>query len=65
MGVILCCNSEPIILYSKRHNTVKISNFGVEFAAMWIAMDLIVSLRYNLRMIGLPIEGAANVFRDN
>ena len=32
---------------------------------MGIATDLIILLRYKLRMIGVPIEGLANVFCDN
>ena len=44
---------------------VEISTFGVEYVALRITTDLIVSLRYNLRLIGVPIEGAATVFCDN
>jgi len=32
---------------------------------MRIATDLIVSLRYKLRMFGVPLFGPANVFCDN
>ena len=30
-----------------------------------MATDLIFSLRYKLRMIGVPIEGPANILCDN
>jgi hypothetical protein len=33
--------------------------------ALWICQDLIVGLRYKLRMFGVPIDGPANVFCDN
>lgn len=33
--------------------------------ALRIAKDLIVALRYKLRMFGVPIEGPANIFCDN
>ena len=65
MGIILYCNLSPIIKYSKRQNTVESSDFGAEFLALRIAMELIISLRNKLRMIALHIEGAVNVFCDN
>lgn len=39
--------------------------FGSEFMAMKTAVDMIEGLRYKLRMVGVPIEGRANVFCDN
>ena len=64
-GNILYFNSAPIIWYSKRQNTAESSTFGAEFLELQIETDLIVSLRYKLRMIGVPIEGAAIFFCDN
>ena len=64
-GIILYCNSAPIIWYSKRQNTVESSTFGSEFVAMRVATELIISLRYKLRMIGIPVYGPCNVFCDN
>ena len=64
-GIILYCNSAPIVWYSKRQNTVESSTFGSEFVALRIASELIISLRYKLRMFGIPIVGPANVFCDN
>ena len=64
-GIILYCNSAPIIWYSKRQNTVESSTFGAEFVALRIASELIISLRYKLRMFGIPILGPCNVFCDN
>ena len=64
-GIILYCNSAPIIWYSKRQATVESSTFGSEFVALRIAAELIISLRYKLRMFGIPVMGEANVFCDN
>ena len=64
-GIILYCNSAPIIWYSKRQNTVESSTFGSEFVALGVASELIVSLRYKLRMFGIPVDGPSNVFCDN
>ena len=64
-GILIFLNKAPIIWYSKRQNTVEASTFGSEFIAMRIAKEMIVALRYKLRMFGIPVEGPANVFCDN
>lgn len=64
-GIIVFVNNAPILFYSKRQNTVESSTFGSEFVALRIARDMIVSLRYKLRMFGVPLQGPANVLCDN
>mmetsp|Transcript_15996 Transcript_15996/g.23839 ORF Transcript_15996/g.23839 Transcript_15996/m.23839 type:complete len:1130 (+) Transcript_15996:7540-10929(+) len=64
-GIFIYLNNALIIWYSKRQNTVESSSFGSEFVALRIATELLVSLRYKLRMFGIPIDGAADVFCDN
>jgi hypothetical protein len=64
-GILLFCNRAPIIWYSKRQNSVEASTFGSEFTSMKTGIELIESLRYKLRMFGVPIEGPTNVFCDN
>jgi hypothetical protein len=64
-GILIFCNKAPIIWYSKRQNTVEASTFGSEFQAMKNAIELTESLRYKLRMFGIPLEGATNIFCDN
>ena len=64
-GILLFINRAPILWFSKRQNTVETSTFGSEFVALPIAVELIEALRYKLRMFGIPIEGATNVFCDN
>jgi hypothetical protein len=64
-GIIIFANMAPIIWFSKRQNTVETSTFSSEFIALKIAAELIISLRYKLRMFGIPLDGAANVFCDN
>ena len=44
---------------------MEISTFGSEFIASRIAVEMIESLRYKLRMFGVPIHGPTNVFMDN
>ena len=64
-GILIYCNSAPIIWYSKKQTTVESSTFGSEFVALRIATELLISLRYKLRMFGIPITGPASVFCDN
>jgi len=64
-GILIHLNRAPIIWYSKAQRTVETSTFGAEFIALRIGTELIKSLRYKLRMMGVPIEGAANVLVDN
>ena len=60
-GIIIFLNNAPVIWFSKKQNTVESSSFGSEFVALRIAWDLIVGLRYKLRMFGVPIVGPASV----
>jgi Reverse transcriptase (RNA-dependent DNA polymerase) len=64
-GIIIYVQGAPIIWYSKRQNTVESSTFGSEFIAMKTAIEQIEALRYKLRMMGIAIDGPANVFCDN
>ena len=58
-------NKAPISWFSKKQTTVESSTFGLEFVALRIASEQIVSLRYKLRMFGIPVEGYANIFCNN
>ena len=64
-GILIYLNGAPIRWYSKRQNTIEPSTFGSEFVAMKIAVEIIEGIRYKLRMMGIPLEGSANVFGDN
>ena len=55
----------PISWYSKRQNTVESSTYSSEFIALKTAVEQIIALCYKLRMMGVPLEGAARVFCDN
>jgi hypothetical protein len=64
-GILIFCNRAPIIAYSKRQNSVECSTYGSELCAMRQAIELVKSLRYKLRMFGIPVQGPADVFCDN
>ena len=62
-GILVFVNMALIYWFSKRQNTVEF--FGSEYITMRIAVEKVKALRYKLRMMGVPIEGAANIFADN
>jgi hypothetical protein len=64
-GILIYLQNTPIIWHSQRQNTVETSTFGSEFVALRNARDLIVALRYKLRMFGVPINGSAKTYCDN
>ena len=64
-GVLIFVQNAPILWFSKRQNTVKTSSFGSKFVAMRIAKEMIVALRYKLRMFGVPVPEPADVMCDN
>jgi hypothetical protein len=64
-GIIIFLNRAPILWYSKKQNTVESLTFGSEFVALRIAVDLIVSLQYKLRMMGIPIYTPCLTLCDN
>ena len=64
-GFIIFINRAPIIWYSKRQNTVESSTFSSEFIAMKTCMESIIAMRYKLWMLGVPIDGPADILCDN
>ena len=41
------------------------STFGAEFIALQVLVEMLIGLRYKLRMFGVPLDGPYNVFCDN
>ena len=64
-GILVMLQNAPILWYSRRQNTVETSSFGSEFVAMRIAKEVIVAIRYKLRMFGVPVVAPANLLCDN
>jgi len=64
-GIFIFLDRAPIVWYSKKQNTVESSTFGSEFVALQIAVDLIVSLQYKLRMMGIPVLTPCLTLCDN
>ena len=64
-GVLLFLNKTPVQWYSKRQGTVESSTYGSELVAARIATELTMAMRYKLRMLGVPINGPADLLGDN
>ena len=65
-GVLILVNKIPIMWFSKKQKTVETSTFGSEFIATKKATEMIKSIKYKLRMYGIPImDGEAKSLGDN
>ena len=65
-GIIIFGNKAPLVMFSKRQNSVQTSTFGSEFLALRQAVELVQALRFKIRQFGIPLEeGGANLYCDN
>ena len=64
-GWMIYINMALIMWCSQKQPTVETSVFGAEFVAMKSGMEATRSLRYKLRMMGIPINGPTYIFGDN
>ena len=58
-------NRAPIMWFSKNQMSVETLTFGSEFVALKMVTEMIKGLRYNLRMMGIPIEDGMQTLVDN
>ena len=49
----------------KRQKTVETAHYGSELVATRMAVELIMEMRYQLRMLGVDLEGPAMLLGDN
>ena len=63
-GIIIFCNRAPIIWQIKQQNRVETSTFRSDFTSSKNAVELIATLRYKLRLFGVPIDGPTDMFCD-
>ena len=64
-GILIYANKAPILWFTKKQNTIELSTFGSKFIALRISIEKVKSLRYKLRMMGLKLDGPANIFVGN
>jgi len=64
-GIILLLNNTPLVWVSKRQRTVEVSTYGSEMVAARIAVELVMEMRYKLRMLGVQLEEKSVMVGDN
>ena len=64
-GIIHMMNKTPIEWYTKRQSTMETSTYGAEFMAAKVCVEQIMGLRYELRMMGVPISNSTYMFGDS
>jgi hypothetical protein len=64
-GIVLLLNNTPITWISKHQKTVETSTYGSELVAARIAIDLLIEMRYKLRMLGIKLEDSSVLVGDN
>ena len=53
------------LLDIKKQSTLKSSVFGTEFVATKQGIDALRCLRYNLRIMGIPMSSPSYIYGDN
>ena len=64
-ALLIYINCALIYWFSKKQASVESSSFGSEFVAMKHCCEYIRGLRYELRMMEIPVEGPAYIEVDN
>ncbi len=64
-GILHFVNQTPIDWFAKRQKQVETATYGSEFVVAHQATEQIMDLRYTLRMLGVPLDGASWLFGDN
>ena len=55
----------PVACFSKKQATIETSVFGAEFVALKALVEHLRSLRYKLRMMGVPVDMPSYIYGDN
>jgi hypothetical protein len=64
-GILVMLNNTSIRWISKHQKTMETSNYGSDWVASRIAMELILEVRYMLRSLGVALDGPALMLGDN
>jgi hypothetical protein len=56
-GILVMLNNTPVRWFSKCQKTVETSNYGSELVDSRIATELILEIRYMLRLLGVALDG--------
>lgn len=58
-------NIAPITWLCKKQNTIEMSTYGSEYIALRAASEIVDSLQYKLKMLGVPLNEPACIQCDN
>jgi hypothetical protein len=64
-GIMMLLNNTPLVWISKRQRTAETSTHGSELVAARIAIDLVIEMRYKLRLLGVRLEDQTAMLGDN
>ena len=64
-GILLLVNNTPLIWYTKRQKTVETSTYGSELVAARLGTEMVIEVRYKLRMSGMGLEKTSLIVGDN
>ena len=64
-GILTMCNLTPTDWYCRLQNTTETASYGSEITVARQGIDKILSERYKLRALGVPLDGPAFLFGDN
>ena len=63
--ILVLLNNTPIFWYAKCQKTMETSTYGSEIVAARIAIEILIALRYRLRMLGANLEKQSMLVGDN
>ena len=64
-GLLIFVGRTPVHAISKRQGAVETSMYGAEFAAMKMAIEEAIAMRYMLRCLGVYVEHTTRIYGDN
>ena len=64
-GILIFLNQPPVDWYCKKQSTVATATYGSEFVAAKTGAEKAYDLRYECRMLGIPLEYQTYMFGDN
>jgi hypothetical protein len=63
--LLFSLDTPPVICQSKHQGCIATSTYGAEFIAMRTAVEEVISIRYMLRCLGVPVIKPTELFGDN
>lgn len=64
-GLIVCTGCTPYKWSSKRQTCIATSTYGIEFAALHVAVEETIAIINTLKSVGVPILGCVCILCDN